>query len=353
MRLGDAVAFAQIGIVGLDGQIELEALRLYGLPEAASALLRGTPTLPRRVRGGRQPSFNVAGEPARATGTGLGCSERLAMRRGGGQQPREFSMDLHPSLQRAFDRVELVSGTIGDPGEGRMCLMSLVAFLAGEPHSDAPGCASPLIQTFAVVVNNHMPHEARQRLKPFAPRIIGTNDGFNSVRAAVLRHALAEGILARAPDECLTGSAAAPARGRFSRLRRLWRWLRKDEQGRLLALSGDDGVNLAREAERLIARSARRAADAREQERHWDAAIGLLGQAVRRGRAEAARTRGAGRAPGAAREHAPLAPGRAHTRGAHRLPTPVRRTGDLGRSGATTSRRTGRCDQARWRRGAE
>jgi hypothetical protein len=46
VRLGDAVAFAQIGIVGLDGQIELEALRLYGLPEAAPELLCGTPTLP-------------------------------------------------------------------------------------------------------------------------------------------------------------------------------------------------------------------------------------------------------------------------------------------------------------------
>ena len=46
VRLGDAVAFAQAGVVGLDGQIELEALRLYGLPEAAPALLCGTPTLP-------------------------------------------------------------------------------------------------------------------------------------------------------------------------------------------------------------------------------------------------------------------------------------------------------------------
>jgi hypothetical protein len=46
VRLGDAVAFAQIGIVGLDGQIELGALRLYGLLEAAPALLCGTPTLP-------------------------------------------------------------------------------------------------------------------------------------------------------------------------------------------------------------------------------------------------------------------------------------------------------------------
>ena len=54
-------------------------------------------------------------------------------------------MDLHPRLQRAFDRVELVGGSIGDPGEGRMCVMSLVAFLAGEPHSDAPGCASPVV----------------------------------------------------------------------------------------------------------------------------------------------------------------------------------------------------------------
>ena len=118
-------------------------------------------------------------------------------------------MDLHPRLQRAFDRVELVSGSIGDPDEGRMCLMSLVAFLAGEPHSDAPGCASPLIQTFAVLVNDHMPHAARQRLKPFAPRIIGTNDGFDPVRAEILRHALAEGILAKASGQCLTEPAPA------------------------------------------------------------------------------------------------------------------------------------------------
>ena len=199
-------------------------------------------------------------------------------------------MDLDLGLQRAFDRVELVSGSIGDPGQGGMCLMSLVAFLAGEPHSDAPGCASPLIQTFAVLVNDHMPHAARQRLKPFAPRIIGTDDGFDPVRAAVLRHALAEEILAKAPGQCLTGPAA-PAKGRLAGLRRLWRWLRKDAHRRLLdrALSHDDGVDLAREAARLIARSARHAQDARERERHWDAAIGLLdrlcdvGAPVRRG----------------------------------------------------------------------
>ena len=200
-------------------------------------------------------------------------------------------MDLDVRLHRAFDRVELVSGSIGDPGEGRMCLMSLVAFLAGEPHSDAPGCASPVVQAFAVLVNDLMPLAARQRLKPFAPRIIGTNDGFDRVRAEILRHALAEEIPPEAPGRRPTGHGA-PAKGGFAKLRRLWRRLRKDERQRLLdrALSRDDGVYLAREAARLVARSARHAADARERERHWDAAIGLLdrlcdvgGPAQRRG----------------------------------------------------------------------
>ena len=187
-------------------------------------------------------------------------------------------MDLDLRLQRALDRVELVGGSIGDPGQGRMCLMSLVAFLAGEPHSDAPGCASPVVQAFAVAVNDHMPRAARQRLKPFAPRIIGTGDGFDRARAAILRRALAEEIPPEAPAGPRPAGHGAPAPGRFAKLRHLWRWLRKDERGRMLdrALSRGDGVYLAREAARLLARSARRAADARERERHWDAAIGLL-----------------------------------------------------------------------------
>jgi hypothetical protein len=46
LRMGLGVAFAQVGIVGFDGVIELEALRLYGLPESAPGILNGTPTLP-------------------------------------------------------------------------------------------------------------------------------------------------------------------------------------------------------------------------------------------------------------------------------------------------------------------
>ncbi|WP_270935996.1 hypothetical protein [Falsiroseomonas oryzae] len=44
------VAFAQIGIIGFDGQIELETLRLYGLPEDAPAILYGCPSVPAGTR---------------------------------------------------------------------------------------------------------------------------------------------------------------------------------------------------------------------------------------------------------------------------------------------------------------
>jgi hypothetical protein len=186
-------------------------------------------------------------------------------------------MELDLRLQRALDRVELVSGTIGNPGDGRMCLMSLVAFLAGEGHSDSPDCASPLIQAFAIRINDNMPHEARQRLKAFAPRIIGTNDGCDGLRAQVLRRVLANGALARALEHGLTEPAlSAPAR-RFM-LWRLWLWLRKDHHQRLLdcSLSADGGVNLAGGVARLITRLARNAPDARVQDEYWNAAIGIV-----------------------------------------------------------------------------
>src|SRR4051812_17817853 len=46
VRLGPGVTFAQTGICGFDGAFELEALRLYGLPGEAPALLCGIPALP-------------------------------------------------------------------------------------------------------------------------------------------------------------------------------------------------------------------------------------------------------------------------------------------------------------------
>jgi hypothetical protein len=45
IRVGPGVAYALVGVVGFDGPIDLQALRLYGLPEAAPAVLNGTPLL--------------------------------------------------------------------------------------------------------------------------------------------------------------------------------------------------------------------------------------------------------------------------------------------------------------------
>jgi hypothetical protein len=186
-------------------------------------------------------------------------------------------MDLNLRLQRVSDRVELVSGSIGNPGEGRMCLMSFVAFLAGEAHSDAPSRASPLIQAYAVLINDHMPYEVRQRLKPFAPRIIGTNDGLDAARAQLLRQVLEREILPRAASQGRM-QPAEPERAGFLGLRRLWRWLRKDELQRFLDCGPyrDDDVTMASQAARLIAQLARSAQTAREREWYWNAAIGLL-----------------------------------------------------------------------------
>jgi hypothetical protein len=45
IRVGASVVYAQVGVIGFDGPIDLQSLRLYGLPEAAPAVLNGTPLL--------------------------------------------------------------------------------------------------------------------------------------------------------------------------------------------------------------------------------------------------------------------------------------------------------------------
>ncbi len=57
IRVGRGVAYAQVGTVGFDGPIDLQALRLYGLPEAASAVLNGTPLLSGTLSGSGRREF--------------------------------------------------------------------------------------------------------------------------------------------------------------------------------------------------------------------------------------------------------------------------------------------------------
>jgi len=94
-------------------------------------------------------------------------------------------MTIDGRAERLFLQVELVQGK-GDRGRGKLCIMSFVALLAGEAHTDAPATASAVVREFAMTINDLIPESMRQRLKPFAPRIINTNDGLDVARANLL-----------------------------------------------------------------------------------------------------------------------------------------------------------------------
>ncbi|TCZ63936.1 hypothetical protein [Roseicella aquatilis] len=57
IRVGPFVAYAQVGVIGFDGPIDLQSLRLYGLPEAAPAVLNGTPLLTGALFGSGRREF--------------------------------------------------------------------------------------------------------------------------------------------------------------------------------------------------------------------------------------------------------------------------------------------------------
>lgn len=98
------------------------------------------------------------------------------------------------SMERVYDSVKLVRGK-GSRRRGRMCIMSFVALLAGERHTDAPETASSFIRHFAIHFNDAVPTDERQRLKPFAPRIMGTNDGFDPERVSLVLRILEEEVV--------------------------------------------------------------------------------------------------------------------------------------------------------------
>lgn len=61
-------------------------------------------------------------------------------------------------------------------GPGVMCALEAVAFVAREPRSDRPGCASPSIAAFIRAWNDGLPQAERDALiLPLVPRIVGTH----------------------------------------------------------------------------------------------------------------------------------------------------------------------------------
>ncbi len=72
-----------------------------------------------------------------------------------------------------LDQLRLGAGSHTHPSEG-MCVLEAAAYFAGEPHTDHPACVSPLLGKFLRTWCDTVDSVFRQRLKPYAPRIIGT-----------------------------------------------------------------------------------------------------------------------------------------------------------------------------------
>ena len=137
------------------------------------------------------------------------------------------------------DRYQLTVGPHRRPGGGR-CAMEWVAHLAGEPHTDAPATVSRVLAAFTRTRNDALDDSARQRLRPYLARTIGTaGDGLDETRAwlctdwlarvcvpALLEHAglamgtpdrVIDAASARAAEAWLTSAARAAAQARRTR----------------------------------------------------------------------------------------------------------------------------------------
>ncbi|UNX53669.1 hypothetical protein MF406_11795 [Georgenia sp. TF02-10] len=72
-----------------------------------------------------------------------------------------------------FDMLPMLSrGKHRNPRKGA-CFMELASFLAGERWSDRPRCTHPLLAHLARLVNDCSSDEARPRLAPLIPSVIG------------------------------------------------------------------------------------------------------------------------------------------------------------------------------------
>jgi hypothetical protein len=70
-----------------------------------------------------------------------------------------------------------------DTRETGMCAMEWVAYIAGEEHSDSPVCVDPVLRRFGMGLNDALPDDMRQRLRPYLARMIGTaGDGRSEER---------------------------------------------------------------------------------------------------------------------------------------------------------------------------
>ena len=81
--------------------------------------------------------------------------------------------EISPEKLAWLEALSLAHGS-HDATAKAACVMEAVAYVAGEPWSDAPKCASKVITRFCVRLNDRWGDRRRQALKPYVLRIAGT-----------------------------------------------------------------------------------------------------------------------------------------------------------------------------------
>ena len=85
-------------------------------------------------------------------------------------------MSVVPDRLLALDELYLHHGAHDTFEEGH-CAVEVVAWLAGEPHTDHPACGSPVIAAFLRRWNDDLDDQGRQQLKKVLPTVVGTAGG--------------------------------------------------------------------------------------------------------------------------------------------------------------------------------
>src|SRR5207237_10059017 len=82
--------------------------------------------------------------------------------------------------------VRLSKGKHSSPEEGA-CVMELASMLAGEPFSDHPASACPVIGSFLRAYNDSVDDRRRQDMYAYAARVVGSRTGAEVQRARAER----------------------------------------------------------------------------------------------------------------------------------------------------------------------
>ena len=69
---------------------------------------------------------------------------------------------------------ELIQGSHPDGPEHGMCAMEMISFMERQPFSDKPKGVCDVLRGFTICVNDLLPHDERQKLKPVLPELVDT-----------------------------------------------------------------------------------------------------------------------------------------------------------------------------------